>query len=187
MAAIPDTEPLLFTPRVVHIVGEVVRSRGDALVSLSEPSAEPRFERAGDLVSRFAGAQLVIIQLPPRDHVSVRQASDRRDASYLIELACKLHERGMPLVVTIPALESALAAHVLEPLVDAAAGRTRGVRPLVEAIREMRRRIIEGVRDKDADGFELACDVTLHADRSWRSRVVRGPHRFDWLGPVGRT
>jgi hypothetical protein len=151
--------------RLVHIIGDVESRGADLRV---RPAAEGASIGVGEISEMFGVPALIVLQGPLRPEQTAREDSDRLDAGARRELAWRLHETGVPLVLMLPRLDPSTLPEVLSHLVEAAT-RADDVDDWLDAVGAMRAAIRKRVPDND--GRELAGDVCLFAG-DWNERVV---------------
>jgi hypothetical protein len=151
--------------RVVHLIGDVESRGADLRV---RPAAEGASIGVGEISEMFGVPALIVLQGPLRPQQTAREDSDRLDAGARRELAWRLHETGVPLVLMLPRLDPSTLPEVLSRLVEAAT-RADDVDTWLDAVGSMRAAIRKRVPDND--GRELAGDVCLFAG-DWNERVV---------------
>jgi hypothetical protein len=151
--------------RVAHLIGEVenrgadVRWRSGAGVSFGAGQIEEMLDRPA----------LIVLQGPLRPQLAQREDSDRLEAAARRDLAYRMHDTGVPLVLVLPRFDPRLMETVLARVVGAARA-ARGVDPWLDVVTAIRAAIITHCGDT-SDGRELAGDVCLFAG-DWNERVV---------------
>jgi hypothetical protein len=164
-------------PRVLHLIGDPIGTDRDVRLRLTETGTNVggRDEDPMLIAQRFAPVQLCVLQARLVARFTRRQATDRRDAANLRELAALLHAAGLPIVVAVPPLTVELASTALAPLVETMARRRSRPEDFETAVGIARKRLLETEASAADDAFERAWDVCLFAAGDWPLTRAPGP------------
>lgn len=152
--------------RVEHCVGDVESRGAEVQLRLSGTGGALAPAALSRVVGRPA---LLILQGPLRPELAKREDSDRLEAAARRELAYRLHDTGIPLVLVLPRFDPPLMESVLHRVASAASA-ARGVEPWLDVVAAIRADIVVHCGDTD-DGRELAGDVSLFAG-DWEENVL---------------
>jgi hypothetical protein len=188
LASVQRSRPDVNLPsKVLHLVGSPIETETElqwqvtsAYESESVYQSDVQVEatRTGQLLSSGeipAGlTALIILQGEPIDRLGIRVSSDREEAGRIRTFAHKLIRAGAPAVLSLPPLPYDLVPIVVQSVaqaLDLDETSAPDVRRLLDAVGEVRRRILGWVQAADLPGDdtqrapleELALDVCVFA------------------------
>jgi hypothetical protein len=160
---------------VLHFAGSPVDSSSGLVMRAGGYGKEDvgsytSLTRAGDLLSRYPGVRLCILQCPPSEGLK-RLSSDRRLMAVFKRFAAQVFASGVPMVVVVPVLPAHMADDLIDRFYKVLAATPRNAVPVVERlILAFRRDLLRGENDSD-DVREVSADLCLYSRRRVDFRV----------------
>lgn len=150
--------------QILHIFADPVETTSGIRLRLGEQSqslSRSRGEviRAEELVELLPNPVLCLLQLV--DARGERTGADREKAGLLRSFAAELHERGMPVVITVPSVTFNMGVQILRTLTEAVDARGTAD-DLLRSTADARRTVFS--TDPRSDALECAFDICFYGN-----------------------
>lgn len=160
---------------VLHFAGSPVDSQAGLVMRVGgydkeDVGSSRSLIRAGDLLSRYPGVRLCILQCPPSEGLK-RLSSDRRLMAVFKRFAAQVFTSGVPMVIVVPVLPADMAHDLVDRFYKVLAATPRNAVPAIERLILAFRRDLLRAQGTTDDVRELSADLCLYSRRRVDFRV----------------